>query len=295
MSAAIAALQQGLADLQARESAIEARSAQAEEELARQRDAVRAMEDEARGRLQTERAQLERERADFQKISGQVEEQVRSGEHVVKMNIGGTHYETTRSTLARSRYFEALLSGRYADPASAEGGRVFVDRDGALFAPILAFLRGSRCLRLGALDHGEVLEEARFYCIDEPGGEEPFREALGGSTGGARRAGCELGRADIVRALLSGGGKNLRGLSLRGIDLSYLDLSKADLTCADLSGADLTGANLGNATLCGANLSGANLSKVSLFHARLGWANLDGADLSGADLTDAPLPPRGGR
>lgn len=49
MSAAIAALQQGLADLQARESAIEARSAQAQEERARQRDAVRAMEDEARG------------------------------------------------------------------------------------------------------------------------------------------------------------------------------------------------------------------------------------------------------
>lgn len=274
MSAAIAALQQGLADLQARESAIEARSAQAQEERARQRDAVRAMEDEARGRLQTERAQLERERADFQKISGQVEEQVRSGEHVVKLNIGGTHYETTRSTLARSRYFEALLSGRYADPASAEGGRVFVDRDGALFAPILAFLRGSRCLRLGALDRGEVLEEARFYCIDEPGGEEPFREALGGSTCGARRAGCELGRADIVRALLSGGGKNLRGLSLRGIDLSYLDLSNADLRGADLTGALLTKASFLNANLYGANLYGANLS---------------GADFSNADLTLADL------
>lgn len=211
-------------------------------------------------------------------------------QHVVKLNVGGKRYETTRSTLMRSPYFQTMLSGRHAAPATTDDGCIFIDRDGTLFAPILAFLRGARP-RVGALDRAEVLEEAKYYCLDEPGGEEPFREALDAAVGTTSRSGCELSRADIVRAKLAGGGSALclSGLSLRGIDLSYLDLSGTSLRSTDLTGAICRGTILSKTDCSGATLVNADLSGANLMHADLSNATLNGAILTAANFACAKL------
>ena len=59
---------------------------------------------------------------------------------LVRLNVGGTVFTTTESTLTKeSRYFAALLSGEYND---RQGDEVFVDRDPAHFAAVLQYLRG---------------------------------------------------------------------------------------------------------------------------------------------------------
>ncbi|KAA0175477.1 hypothetical protein FNF27_03177 [Cafeteria roenbergensis] len=63
-------------------------------------------------------------------------------DEVVELNVGGTVFTTLRATLVafESSRLEAMLSGRWRVPRDA-AGRVFVDRDPALFGRVLAFLR----------------------------------------------------------------------------------------------------------------------------------------------------------
>lgn len=291
--AALAALQSAMEDLRVREASLEDRAAQVEAECARMRDELRVEQDEARRTLLRERAELDRERREFDAISHATSRGLLAAKHKITLNVGGVRHETTKSTLVASKYFESLLSGRHGEPAD-DDGCVFVDRDGALFAPVLAFMRGARP-RLGACGRAELLEEARFYLIDEPGGHEPFREALDklSEDDGSAGPGQELSRADIVKALLcnKGCGLELRGVSLRGLDLSGLDLSRSNLARADLSGANLSMAKLSQADLSDANLSGANLSGAELSGGtgRSDSTNLSGANLSMAQLSGANL------
>jgi hypothetical protein len=215
---------------------------------------------------------------------------------VIRLSVGGTRYETSQSTLDRSPFFEYVLSGRNGDPLCTDDGAIFIDRDGALFAPILAFLRGARP-RLGQLDRYDLLEEARYYLIDDPRGKQPFRDALDrisdGAGGEVRRA--EVSRDDIVKALLHRGSSaplELAGISLRGVDLSGLNLAQAnlqgsDLTQAKLCGTILVGARLTRAELTDAVFTGADFSRATLTGARLNVeraGKLEGANFQDADL-----------
>jgi len=58
----------------------------------------------------------------------------------VKLNVGGVPFDTTRSTLAKCRYFEPVLEGRMRH-AVDDQGRLFIDRDGTLFAHLLNYMR----------------------------------------------------------------------------------------------------------------------------------------------------------
>ncbi|KAG8471268.1 hypothetical protein KFE25_009689 [Diacronema lutheri] len=80
---------------------------------------------------------------------------------LVVLNVAGVRYDTARSTLARSTlarsvYFASVLAG-----GAGGGAGIFVDRDGALFAPILAYMRGTRP-HVGASGREAVLAQARF-------------------------------------------------------------------------------------------------------------------------------------
>ena len=84
------------------------------------------------------------------------------------LNVGGTRYTTTLSTLLSEQdsYFSCLLGGDWSDTAQAE---VFIDRDGDLFKHILRFLRASPEGKarvpqvLSTFERLELAEEARFY------------------------------------------------------------------------------------------------------------------------------------
>lgn len=85
---------------------------------------------------------------------------------IVKLNVGGTHFETTLVTLTSTSdsMLAAMFSGRFTLPNDREG-RVFIDRDGKRFRYILNFLRDGT-LNVPADDHVlllDILQEAQYY------------------------------------------------------------------------------------------------------------------------------------
>ncbi|KAF2367225.1 Potassium channel tetramerization-type BTB domain [Trinorchestia longiramus] len=90
----------------------------------------------------------------------------------VKLNVGGTHFLTTRTTLTKDpdSLFAKLINedmGRLVTDGKDESGAIMIDRDPTYFAPILNFLRhGKLVINKGVAEEG-VLEEAEFYNVAE--------------------------------------------------------------------------------------------------------------------------------
>lgn len=74
---------------------------------------------------------------------------VEASNSVIKLNVGGRHFCTTRSTLTSmpGTMFEALLSGRHAVIRDNDGA-IFLDRDPDIFEHVLTYLRDPRQLDL---------------------------------------------------------------------------------------------------------------------------------------------------
>ncbi|KAL4225550.1 BTB/POZ domain-containing protein kctd1 [Mactra antiquata] len=86
---------------------------------------------------------------------------------LVKLNVGGKIYTTTKSTLCK--YPQSMLGAMFNDCMSNhldENGCVFIDRDGQLFKYILNFMRSSRLgLPSDFKDLDQLSVEADFYQI----------------------------------------------------------------------------------------------------------------------------------
>lgn len=86
---------------------------------------------------------------------------------ILHLNVGGTTYTTTRSTLTRhpESMLGAMFSGKH--PSARDGnGHYFIDRDGPLFRFVLNFLRCGRLnLPKDFNDFEQLHEEADFYQI----------------------------------------------------------------------------------------------------------------------------------
>lgn len=84
---------------------------------------------------------------------------------LVHLSIGGEPFTSTRSTFAKCGFLEALMG--WPKPPRDEAGRIFVDRDPALFPTILSHCRGNlRRVTLDRMDAGtraELIAEAEFY------------------------------------------------------------------------------------------------------------------------------------
>ncbi|XP_037534272.1 SH3KBP1-binding protein 1 [Nematolebias whitei] len=88
----------------------------------------------------------------------------RSGE-IIHLNVGGKRFSTSRQTLTwvPDSFFSSLLSGRIST-LKDETGAIFIDRDPALFAPILNFLR-TKELYPRTINVHMLMHEAEFYGI----------------------------------------------------------------------------------------------------------------------------------
>ena len=86
---------------------------------------------------------------------------VRDGEMVVTLNVGGTRFMTTMSTmqLQRDTYFDGLV--RTAQ--HVEDHEHFVDRDPSHFRHVLNFMRGTPSLPATTHEVDELSREADFY------------------------------------------------------------------------------------------------------------------------------------
>ena len=242
------------------------------------------------------------------------------GTGAITVNVGGTVYMTTLSTLTR---VEGSMLGALAE-ALSDDEVLFIDRDGPSFRYVLNYLRdpfAKPLLPRDPTERDQLARETDFYGL--PG-------LLGGSSTTEAAGYCEGESACtrvVTQAELSGyqirsnihehstpseqptvfnyssyrqfpchdlrgcslrymdlTGWNLRGCNLAGVDATGANFAETDLRGCNLAGVDASGADFNSAELGGANLAGVNASR-----ARFGNANLSGVNLSGANLQEARL------
>jgi hypothetical protein len=88
---------------------------------------------------------------------------------VIELNVGGVVFSTTESTLcsAGTSFFTSLLGDDFSSKKSTSDShnRLFIDRDGALFKPILNWLRTGVMEVELPLTLQMVLREAQFFSL----------------------------------------------------------------------------------------------------------------------------------
>merc|ERR1719242_2127755 len=83
--------------------------------------------------------------------------------NIVNLNVGGAKFATTKSTLQKSGYFKALLSGKFGD--KLQDGSYFIDKNGEYFKYLLEYMRSGYVAIPSA--YASILQlEARFYQIN---------------------------------------------------------------------------------------------------------------------------------
>lgn len=87
---------------------------------------------------------------------------------LVKLNVGGHVFLTTKSTLIDSGTNMLSAMIQHSNPAQLIDGHYFIDRDPGTFRWILSYLRGSKVLP--PKDSNEIAllrEEAEYFALDE--------------------------------------------------------------------------------------------------------------------------------
>jgi hypothetical protein len=113
-----------------------------EEEMAASKNQIAEESLEKKQELKIDRDKLDAERARWEQEKERMNKAFAISEGKVKLNVGGTKYETSVSTLTSvpDTFFSAMFSGRFENKKDEEG-YIFIDRDGLLFRNILNFLR----------------------------------------------------------------------------------------------------------------------------------------------------------
>ena len=115
---------------------------------------------------------VEEEKKEWESEKKRIQE-TKTFEKIVTLNVGGTKYITSLSTLTKypDSMLGAMFSGRHALPQQ-EDGSFFIDRDGDTFSNILSYLRDRSIIlsiipRLSDEVRQRLLHEAMFYQLQE--------------------------------------------------------------------------------------------------------------------------------
>ena len=186
--------------------------------------------------LHDDRETLEAERRDWEEEKERVK-QTKVFEKVVTLDVGGTKYRTTLSTLTKypDSMLGAMFSGRH-DLPQQEDGSYFIDRDGEPFQYILMYLRD----REFCFDflHNSGLRSPQ----DLP---SPLERAL------LKKVACEAAYLQIreletlVRIILNASGYQYPAIKLQkcgysNTKVSHLDYSQGQFSCGWYTNEDST-------------------------------------------------------
>ena len=86
---------------------------------------------------------------------------------IVRLNVGGKLFDTTKDTLANCNYFLPCFEERL-DHAADEDGRLFLDRSGDYFAHLLHFMRTTVSPNWTYVNENKhaLIEECRYYGLE---------------------------------------------------------------------------------------------------------------------------------
>ena len=227
---------------------------------------------------------------------------------VLTLSVGGIEYQTTQKTLSVCP--ESLLATIAAGPWPVdERNRLFIDRDGELFAHILNFLRNNELLV--PLDDplliSKLLREAQYYqvqvLVDQlmilkskvDQASMSYKELLmviNTSRGPVQLPRCnfclmQISFLDMTRANLQG--CDFTGATLREVNLSYSNLSRAIFQDANLQNSSLREAEIERGVFINCNLSGVDMRRAMCRDCNFTKAKLSGADLRYCDLQGCNL------
>ena len=88
--------------------------------------------------------------------------------NIIKLNVGGVMYVTTRSTLCQpGSWFETMFSGKM-EPGIQIDGAYFIDRDGEMFRYVINYMRNlDKWLPPGDVEIlSQLVNEAGFFCLE---------------------------------------------------------------------------------------------------------------------------------
>ncbi|XP_061763190.1 BTB/POZ domain-containing protein KCTD9a isoform X1 [Nerophis ophidion] len=233
------------------------------------------------------------------------------------LNIGGRLFTTTRSTLV-SKEPESMLAHMFREKdvwgnKQDEHGAYLIDRSPEYFEPILNYLRHGQLIINEGVNIRGVLEEARFFGIEQLADQLEVVVKVSINSGLQQLSFYPFGvcllvistisfqnsqppedhspisRKEFVRFLLATPTKSelrCQGLNFSGADLSRLDLRYINFKMANLSRCNLTHANLCCSNLERSDLSGANLDGANLQGVKMLCSNAEGASLKGCNFED---------
>ena len=152
------AVREEVTTLATMQSKVAAASKAADDKTAAADANAKAAHEAAAAEVQAEKTALQAER-DAMK-------DVQSFPTVIELDVGGTRFKTSRSTLCRcGGFLEAMFSGRHRVEAAADGS-YFIDRDPTHFRLILNFLRtGAAITPEAPAARAEAAAEAAFYAL----------------------------------------------------------------------------------------------------------------------------------
>lgn len=86
---------------------------------------------------------------------------------IIRLNVGGTHYEVSRDTFERCKgsMLASLVSNTWKE-GNYNDGPIFIDRSGRLFEYVLNYLRTNKVYLPPSVSKAAVEEELLFYGID---------------------------------------------------------------------------------------------------------------------------------
>lgn len=208
---------------------------------------------------------------------------------VIKLNVGGRVFCTTRGTLVGLEK-DSVLSKMFSEPSkwtnkTDDDGCVLIDRTPQYFVPLLNYLRHGKLILDSGVNPQGVLEEAEYFGL--PKVAEEAKKLIEN-----KQKTCyvePLTRSLIIKTLLNTTAKcelRYQGINFAGADLSSLDLRYINFKLANLSGCNLANANLYCCSFERADLSGANLDGANMQGVRMICCNAEGSSMKGCNFDD---------
>eukprot|EP01006_Ploeotia_vitrea_P014732 TRINITY_DN40222_c0_g1_i2.p1 TRINITY_DN40222_c0_g1~~TRINITY_DN40222_c0_g1_i2.p1 ORF type:complete len:550 (-),score=25.53 TRINITY_DN40222_c0_g1_i2:143-1630(-) len=140
-----------------------------ERDLKSQHEVWLAQQQQLKANLTMERIDLEEKKQQFENRQEHASQQAQAAREVINLNVGGTTFSTTKSTLLaepETFFWHLLHSGCWSPDY---GDSFFVDRNPKFFEPILDYLREKRLYisvdKLSEDDRVRFLADVQFYQI----------------------------------------------------------------------------------------------------------------------------------